>query len=167
MGLVHDMEELLEMGRGSRNCIDDFVAFIRMANGLSPYDLQFFWYVGKASRPVRNNGPIIGDKVTSRQVKSFKEHLPVNHDFFDGRVGARAMVIDEVGTLRSAVSYYYNGKSEMSVDVLLKEFTAKVFPNTHEGLRLNMIETNGERDENCYVHIYAVSNMRARSVAHP
>lgn len=162
------MGELLMMGRGSQNCIDDFEKFIREADCRSAYTLKFFWYVGKASEPVQPGGDIIGGATGSRQVKSFREHLPTNHVLFDGRPDGRARVIDRrYGVLRSAASFYYGYKSEVGVDKLLQDFTAGRFPDTHEELRLNMIGTNGTRNQNCYVHIYAVSNELARSVVYP
>lgn len=161
------MDELLFMGESPTwNCVKDFKNFIENANRSTTYKLQFFWYVGKASVPVEKGGAIVGDAPGSRQVISFKEHLPEGHEYFRGRPEGAARIIDHRGVLRSAVSFYYRDESEVRVDALLQDFTARAFPDVHERLRLNMIKTNGERHQNCYVHIYAVSNQRARSTVY-
>lgn len=145
----------------TQNCQTDFINFVDRARGHTTLELKFFWYVGKASFPTVQGGALVGGGST-RQAVSFREHLPVDHPGFLERDGG-CLVISG-GIVRCFASYFYPGKSEKSIYKLVRAFTKGYFADIDDELNLNINATNGEGYENCYVHIYAVSNQQAHKV---
>lgn len=130
------------------NCVGDFIQVFN-ESGCPCY----FVYVGKASY-----GNIRGPG--SRQETSFREHLPVDDRNRVSR-DSRVRVISGPGRVAYSASFFYHRKSEVLTFNTILNF---IEANPKISIKvLNIAEPNGDRDENSYMHVYAVSNKKATS----
>ena len=118
--------------------------------------VRVLFYTGKASRPI--DGTLFGPG--SRQLTSFKEHLPLGYPGRINRPNGGSAKIIAGGDIVLAASFFYDGLSEVAVD---KELTHLL----GEDWRLNMIATNGLAKSNSYLHLYAVIGEDPHCVVHP
>lgn len=126
-----------------RTARSPFLCFLKFAD--QNQDFHIAWYVGKASYDVENG---VCNK-SSRQIVSFREHLPPTHLLFNARASAAKVLKSNP---RATRTYFFSNLSEMETWKMLYGKIHCQHPN------LNIREANGNAQAHCYLHLYALND---------